>query len=344
MTPTPTARRFALCSALVGCLAIALQMAPAPAAAQAAKDAAASFPNKPMRWIVPFPPGGPTDSFSRPVAQKLSEILGQPVIVENVPGAGASIGMERVARSAPDGYTIGLATTGTHSINPHLYGAKLPHDTSRDFTPLTLALRYVNVLLVNPKLPVNSAADLVAYAKANPGQVTFGSAGNGSSNHLSGETLKVVSGAPMQHIPYRGSALALADVIGGNITFMFDIPITAVPAAQSGRVKILAVASDKRSPYYKDIPTMTESGVKGFSDVGSDLWFGIVGPAGIPKPVVQKLNAALIQAIRSPEIRQRMAASGFEQWTSTPDEFAAVIKTDRDRWGPIVKASGAKID
>lgn len=315
-----------------------------PVLAQAAKDAAAGFPNKPLRWIVPFPPGGPTDSFSRPVAQKLGEILGQPVIVENVPGAGASIGMERVARSAPDGYTIGLATTGTHSINPHLYGAKLPHDTSRDFSPLTLALRYMNVLLVNPKLPVNSAADLVAYAKANPGKVTFGSAGNGSSNHLSGETLKVVSGAPMQHIPYRGSALALADVIGGNITFMFDIPITAVPAAQSGRVKILAIASDKRSPFYKDIPTMAESGVKGFTDVGSDLWFGIVGPAGIPKPVVQKLNAALIQAIRSPEIRQRMAASGFEQWTSTPEEFAAVIKTDRDRWGPIVKASGAKVD
>ena len=139
-----------------------------PVLAQAAKDAAAGFPNKPLRWIVPFPPGGPTDSFSRPVAQKLGEILGQPVIVENVPGAGASIGMERVARSAPDGYTIGLATTGTHSINPHLYGAKLPHDTSRDFSPLTLALRYMNVLLVNPKLPVNSAADLVAYARPIP--------------------------------------------------------------------------------------------------------------------------------------------------------------------------------
>lgn len=337
-------RRLGLLAALACGLTAASLTLPAQALAQSAKDPAGGFPNKPLRWIVPFPPGGPTDSFSRPVAQKLSEILGQPVIVENVPGAGASIGMERVARSAPDGYTIGLATTGTHSINPHLYGAKLPHDTSRDFTPLTLALRYVNVLLVNPKLPINSAAELVAYAKANPGKVTFGSAGNGSSNHLSGETLKVVGNAPMQHIPYRGSALALADVIGGNITFMFDIPITAVPAAQSGRVKILAVASDKRSPYYKDIPTMSESGVKGFSDVGSDLWFGIVGPAGIPKPVVQKLNAALIQAIRSPEIRQRMAASGFEQWTSTPEEFAAVIKTDRDRWGPIVKASGAKVD
>ncbi len=326
--------------AVSGMSAVGAGLLARPAHAQTA----ATFPSKPMRWIVPFPPGGPTDSFSRPVAQKLSEILGQPVVVENVPGAGASIGMDRIAKSAPDGYTIGLATTGTHSINPHLYGARLPHDTTRDFTPLTLALRYVNVLVVNPKIPVTTVAELVAYAKANPGKVTFGSAGNGSSNHLSGEALKVVTGAPMQHIPYRGSAPALADVIAGNITFMFDIPITAMPSANAGRVRVLAVSSDKRSPYYPQIPTMAESGVKGFSDVGSDLWFGIVGPAGIPKPIAQKLNESLIQAIRSPEIRERMSAAGFEQWTSTSEEFAKVIKTDRDRWGPIVKASGAIVD
>ncbi len=305
---------------------------------------AQDFPNKPLRWIVPFPPGGPTDSFSRPVAQKLSEILGQPVVVENVPGAGASIGMDRVAKSAPDGYTIGLATTGTHSINPHLYGKRLPHDTSRDFTPLTLAVRYVNVLVVNPKLPINTVGELVAYAKANPGKVTFGSAGNGSSNHLSGEALKMVSGAPMQHVPYRGSAPALADVIAGNITFMWDIPITAIPAANAGRVRVIAISSEKRSPYYPSVPTVAESGLNGFTEVGSDLWFGIVGPAGIPKPVVQKLNESLVRAIRSPEIRERMSAVGFEPLTSTPDEFARVIRTDRDRWGPIVKGSGAIVD
>ena len=305
---------------------------------------AQDFPNKPLRWIVPFPPGGPTDSFSRPVAQKLSEILGQPVVVENVPGAGASIGMDRVAKSAPDGYTIGLATTGTHSINPHLYGKRLPHDTSRDFTPLTLAVRYVNVLVVNPKLPINTVGELVAYAKANPGKVTFGSAGNGSSNHLSGEALKMVSGAPMQHVPYRGSAPALADVIAGNITFMWDIPITAIPAANAGRVRVIAISSEKRSPFYPSVPTVAETGLNGFTEVGSDLWFGIVGPAGIPKPVVQKLNESLVRAIRSPEIRERMSAVGFEPLTSTPDEFARVIRTDRDRWGPIVKGSGAIVD
>jgi tripartite-type tricarboxylate transporter receptor subunit TctC len=303
-----------------------------------------TFPSKPLKWVVPFPPGGPTDSFSRPVAAKLAEILGQPVVVENVPGAGASIGMERVARSPADGYTIGLATTGTHSINPHLYGSRLPHDTSKDFTPLTLATRYVNMIVVNSKLPINTVGELVAYAKANPGKVNFGSAGNGSSNHLSGEALKLVSGAPMQHIPYRGSILALNDVMAGNLTFMFDIPITAMQAVQTGRVRALAVTGDKRSPYYPNVPTMAESGVKGFNEVGSDLWFGIVGPAGIPKPVVDKLNSALIQALRSPEIRQRMSAAGFEIWTSTPEEFAKAIKVDRDKWGPIVKASGAKVD
>ncbi len=310
----------------------------------AASAGAQDFPSKPIKWIVPFPPGGPTDSFSRPVAQKLGELLGQPVIVENVPGAGASIGMDRVAKSAPDGYTIGLATTGTHAINPHLYGKRLPHDTSRDFTPLTLAVRYVNVLVVNPKLPVKTVADLVKYAKDHPGEVTFGSAGNGSSNHLSGEALKFVTGAPMQHIPYRGSAPALADVIAGNITFMFDIPITAMPQVQAGKVRVLAVSSERRSPYLKDIPTMAEAGVSGFSEAGSDLWFGIVGPAGIPKPIVQKLNESLIRALRTPEVRERLSAAGFEIWTSTPEEFAQRIRQDRDKWGKIVKASGARVD
>ncbi len=303
-----------------------------------------SYPNKVIKWIVPFPPGGPTDSYSRPIAQKLSEILGQPVVVENVPGAGASIGMDRIAKAAPDGYTIGLATTGTHSINPHLYGARLPHNTSKDFTPLTLAVKYVNVLVVNPKLGINSVAELVAYAKANPGKVTFGSAGNGSSNHLSGEALKLVTGAPMQHIPYRGSALALADVIAGNITFMFDVFITAMPTARTGRVKALAVTGERRSPYAAEVPTMAEAGIKGFAEAGSDLWFGIVGPAGIPKPIVSRLNEALIRSVRSPENRERAAAAGFEIWTSTPEEFAQVIKVDRDKWGKIVSASGAKVD
>jgi tripartite-type tricarboxylate transporter receptor subunit TctC len=308
-----------------------------------AASVAQSYPSKPIRWIVPFAPGGPTDSFSRPVAQKLSELLGQPVVVENIPGAGASIGMDRVAKSPPDGYTIGLATTGTHAINPHLY-TKLPHNTLKDFTPLTLAVRYVNILVVHPSVPANTVAELVAYAKANPGKVTFGSAGNGASNHLSGEVLKHLTGAPMTHVPYRGSAPALTDVLGGTITFMFDILVTLQPHIQGGRVRALAVTSDKRSSFAPDIPTMAESGIKGFSEAGSDLWFGIVGPAGLPKPVVEKLNAKLIEAMRAPEVAQRVNAQAFEQWTSTPEEFAKVIRVDHEKWGKIVKASGAKIE
>jgi tripartite-type tricarboxylate transporter receptor subunit TctC len=303
---------------------------------------AQAFPSKPLRWIVPFPPGGSTDGFSRPVAAKLAELLGQPVVVENVAGAGASIGTDRIAKAAPDGYTIGLATTGTHAINPHIYGAKLPHDTVKDFTHIALAVSYVNVLVVNPGIPVQSVAELITYAKSNP--VTFGSAGNGSSNHLSGELLKVLTRAPLQHVPYKGSGPAMTDVIAGNITCMFDVLITSIPQMRAGRVRALAVTSARRSPYIPEVPTMDESGVPGYNEAGSDLWFGIVGPAGIPKPIVQKLNAKLIEALRSPDMRERIRVQAFDLWTSTPEEFTRVVQADRAKWGKIVAAAGAKID
>jgi tripartite-type tricarboxylate transporter receptor subunit TctC len=302
------------------------------------------YPSKPLRWIVPFPPGGSTDGFSRPLAAKLSELLGQPVVVENVGGAGASIGSDRIAKSTPDGYTIGLATTGSHAINPHIYGKKLPHDTIKDFTHITLAVSYVNVLVVNPNVPVKSVAELIAYAKANPGKVTFGSAGNGSSNHLSGEVLKVLTKAPMEHVPYKGSGPAMTDVMAGNITGMFDVLITSIPQINAGRVRALAVTSAKRSPYVPEVPTMDESGVPGYNDAGSDLWFGIVGPAGIPKPMVRKLNEKLIEALRAPDMRQRIRIQAFDLWTSTPEEFTAVLKADHAKWGKIVSAAGARID
>jgi len=305
---------------------------------------AQGYPSKPVRWIVPFPPGGSTDGFSRPLAAKLAELLGQPVVVENIGGAGASIGSDRIAKSTPDGYTIGLATTGSHAINPHIYGAKLPHDTIRDFTHITLAVSYVNVLVVNPNVPAKSVTELIAYAKANPGKVSFGSAGNGSSNHLSGEVLKVLTKAPMEHIPYKGSGPAMTDVMAGNITFMFDVLITSIPQMNAGRVRALAVTSAKRSPYVPEVPTMDESGVPGYNEAGSDLWFGIVGPAGIPRPVVQKLNQTLIEALRSPDMRQRIRIQAFDLWTSTPEEFTAVLKSDHAKWGKIVRAAGARID
>jgi tripartite-type tricarboxylate transporter receptor subunit TctC len=304
---------------------------------------AQAFPSKPIRWIVPFPPGGPTDTFSRAAAQKLAEVLAQPVIVENRAGAGAAIGMEALAKSPPDGYTIGLSTTGSHAINPHLY-KNLAYDPIRDFAPITLGISYVNMLVVSPSLPVRTAADLVAYAKATPGGATFGSAGNGSSNHLFGELLKSLTGAPMQHVPYKGSAQALTDVMGGNLTFMFDILNVSGPQIRAGRLRGIAVASAKRTPYFPEIPTLTEAGIKGFEEAGADLWFGIMAPAGTPKAVIARLNQALIQGLRSPDMRERIRAQSLDLWTSTPEEFAAVLKADLARWGKVVKASGARID
>ena len=266
------------------------------------------------------------------------------MVVENIGGAGASIGSDRIAKAAPDGYTIGLATTGSHAINPHIYGAKLPHDTIRDFTHIALAVSYVNVLVVNPNVPAKSVAELIAYAKANPGKVSFGSAGNGSSNHLSGEVLKVLTKAPMEHIPYKGSGPAMTDVMAGNITFMFDVLITSIPQINAGRVRALAVTSAKRSPYVPEVPTMDESGVPGYNEAGSDLWFGIVGPAGIPRPIVARLNEKLIEALRAPDMRQRIRVQAFDLWTSTPEEFSAVLKSDHAKWGKIVRAAGARID
>ena len=320
-------------------LALAASLALLPGAASAQ-----TFPSKPMRYIVPFPPGGPTDTFSRALAARLAEVVGQPVIVENVPGAGASIGMDRVAKSAPDGYTIGLATTGSHAINPALYGPKLSYHPLKDFSHLSLAVSYINVLVVNPALPINTVGDLVNYAKANPGKVNFGSAGNGSSNHLSGELLKTLANVPMQHVPYKGSAPALTDLIAGQLTFMFDIPNVILPQIRSGRVRALAVTSATRSPYAPEIPTMAQAGLQGYAEAGSDLWFGIVGPAGIPKPVADKLNADLVKALRSPEMAERMKTQFLDPKPSTMEEFYKVVEADGAKWGKIVRASGARVD
>ena len=322
---------------LASAVTAALLMMSAAAGAQ-------QWPAKPLKWIVPFPPGGPTDTLSRAVAIKLGEALGQPVVIENRGGAGGGVGMDALSKSTPDGYTIGLSTTGTHAINPALYGAKIPYDAIKDFTPLTLAVSYVNILVINPNHPAKNVRDLVAFAKAHPGKVSFGSAGNGASNHLSGEVLKTLTGAPMQHIPYKGSAPALTDVMAGNITFMYDVLNTGLTQVKAGRVTALAVTSAKRSPFAPDVPTMEEAGVPGYSSAGSDLWFGIMGPAGIPKPIVAKLNAELIRVMRSPEVRERVRGQYFDPYTSTPEEFAAVIKTDLEKWGKIVRASGARID
>ena len=309
----------------------------------AAPAQAQTWPAKPIRWIVPFPAGGSTDPLSRPVAQKLAEGLGVPVVIEKRGGDGCGIGVDALAKAAPDGYTIGLGTTGTHAINLARY-SKLSYDSLKDFASLTLAVAYTNILVVNPNLPIRDVGELVAYAKANPGKVTFGSAGNGSSNHLSGELLKSFTRAPMQHVPYKGSAAALTDVLAGNITCMFDILVTSMPQIRAGKVRPLANTAPRRSQYIPEVPTMTESGVAGFDAVGGNLRFGMFAPAGTPGQVVARLNFELVKALGQPEVRDKMAAQAFDVVGSTPEEMMATLRSDHQSWVRVVKESGSRID
>jgi tripartite-type tricarboxylate transporter receptor subunit TctC len=321
-----------------------LRTASAALLALAAGSAIAqAYPNKPLRWLIPFSAGGPTDVLARAIAPKLGEALGQAVVVENRVGAGGSLAMDAVAKAAPDGYTIGMGHTGTQAINPHIY-AKLPYDPLRDFAPITPVVSYVNVLVVNPNVPARSVAELVAYAKANPDKVSFASGGKGATNHLSGELLKALTGAPMLHVPYKGSAPALVDVIAGNATGMFDILVTSLPQIRAGKVRALAVTSSKRSSHAPDIPTMVEAGVTGYGEAGSDLWFGVFAPAGTPRAIVDRLNAELVKALRTPEVSERIRQQAYDPWTLTPDEFAAFLRTDHAKWGQVVKLSGYKAD
>jgi len=292
---------------------------------------AETFPSRPLKWIVPFPPGGPTDAFSRPVAQKLSEILGQPVVVENVPGAGASIGMERVARSAPDGYTIGLATTGTHSINPHLYGPRLPHDTSKDFTPITTAARYVNMLVVNGKLPVNTVA------KANPGKVSWGSSGVGSATHLAGALLMQRAGIELLHVPYRGATLAMNALLAGDIdSFISDVSIP-LEHLRAGTLRGLGVTSAARAPLLADVPAIIEQ-VPRYT---VPFWFALMAPKAMPPEPIARILAELAPLAQpSSELHRRMAERGSQLLLNGPAPLAARLREEIPQWRDVVAAAG----
>ncbi|MDP2378747.1 tripartite tricarboxylate transporter substrate binding protein [Reyranella sp.] len=313
----------------------------APVLLASRPGSAQTYPSKPIRWIVPYAAGGPADALVRAIAPKLSENLGVPVIVDNRGGAGGSLGLEQLAKSPPDGYTIALGGTGTHSLNPYIQ-ANIPYDPIKDFEPVTPIVSYVNVLVVNAQVPVKTVAELVAYAKVNPAKVTFASGGTGASNHLAGELLKAVTGAPLMHVPYRGSGPAMLDVIAGHITCMFDILVTVLPQIQAGKVRALAVTSAKRSPYAPDIPTMAESGVAGYAEAGNDLWFGVFAPAGTPKSIVDRLNAEIRKALGSPDLGQVLRTQGYDAWTFDPTEFAAFIRNDHAKWGKVVKSAGIK--
>ena len=322
---TTTLRRWALGTSL------ALFAALAPAQ---------TYPTKPIRIVVPFPPGGATDLLARDVAQKLTEVWAQPVIVDNRPGAGGNIGSELVAKATPDGYTLEMGTVGTHAINASLY-AKMPYDHVKDFVPVILVAGVPNVLVVNPTVPVNSVAELIAYAKANPGKLNFASSGSGTSIHLSGELFKVMAGVQMTHIPYKGSAPALQDLLGGQVQLMFDNLPPSLPQIRAGKLRALAVTSAARAPLLPEVPTIAESGLPGFE---ASSWFGILAPAGTPPAIVAKLNAEIAKWLATPEARDKLSKQGAAAAGGTPEDFAKHIAAETAKWAKVVKESGAKVD
>ena len=295
---------------------------------------------KPIRLICPFPAGGAVDIASRAIAIELSKILGQPVTVDNKPGAGGNIGGTEAARSAPDGRTIFMTTSGISAINPALY-AKMPFDPIKDLDPVVALVSLSNVLVVHPSVKANSVADVLALARAEPGKLTYASSGSGTSVHMSGEMFKFLTKVDILHVPYKGSAPAMTDLLGGQVMMMFDNIPSALPQIKAGKLRPLAVTGSKRDPLLPEVPTVAEAGVPGYE---SGVWFGLAVPAGTPKDEIAKLNDAAIKGTKSPDFIKRMTELGYSIIGSSPDQMAAMNRAETARWGPIVKASGAKAD
>ncbi len=306
----------------------------------AASQAFAAFPDKPIRVVIGFPAGGPLDQHARLLAERLQAVLGQPIVIDYKAGAGGTVGAQDVMRAPADGYTLMLANTGVMVINPALYG-KLPYDTLRDFTPIARTAMQPLALLVNPKMPVNSLREFVAYARARPGQVNYGSAGNGGISHLVPEMFKGATGMFMVHIPYRGSAPAFTDLMAGQVQFMAESIPQAAAYHKQGKVKALAVTSRERNPALPDTPTVIESGIPNFEVVG---FYGFLAPANLPKDVAQKLSDAFRQVLSTPEVRNRMVAQGADPAFLGTDEFAGFLRAELPRWADAVRKSGARLD
>ena len=301
--------------------------------------AQSAYPSKPVRLVVPFPAAGTTDIIARATAQKLSETWGQQVIVDNRPGAAGNIGSELVAKAAPDGYTLLMGTVGTHAINPSLY-AKMPYDHVKDFAPVILVAGVPNVLVVNSDLPVKSVPELIAYAKANPGKLNFASSGSGTSIHLSGELFKTMTGVTMTHVPYKGSAPALTDLVGGQVQLMFDNLPSSLAFIKAGKLRALAVTSTTRAPALPDVPTVADF-VPGFE---ASSWFGILAPAGTSPDVVAKINGEVSKWLATSDAKDKMSAQGANIAGGTPEDFAKHIQSETAKWAKVVKESGAKVD
>jgi tripartite-type tricarboxylate transporter receptor subunit TctC len=316
--------------ALAACATLAA--AACAARAQAPSATTGGTTAKPIRLVVPFPPGGATDILSRELARQLQERTKTTVVVDNRPGAGGTIGSAEVARAAPDGSTILMATSSTHSIGPHL-NPKMPYDARTDFTPIAHVADATNVLVVSPKVPVSSVKELVALARAQPGKLNYGSSGNGTIVHLTGELFKSATGTYIVHIPYRGTALVVPDMVSGQIQLMFDNVASAMPHLKDGRLKPLAVTSAKRSPLLPDLPTVAET-VPGFE---SNTWFGVFGPRGMSPETTARLNAEINAVLRSPEFQARLKSLGYESAGGSPGDFARVVAQDSDKWARLIR-------
>ena len=312
-------------------------------ASAAATGAAQPYPTKPVRMIVHYPPGGPTDIVARAVAQKFTDAWGHQFIIDNRPGASGIIGVELVARAVPDGYTLLFGTGGSMAIGPAT-GMKLPYNVFKDFAPIGLVVINPQILVFNSSFPPNTVRELIAYAKARPGKINYASVGMGSPNHLGAEMLKAMGGIDLVHIPYKGTAPAMTEVLAGQVSLMFNSMPTVLPHVKSGRLKGIAVGSAKRSPAMPDVPTVAESGVAGLAGFDYVTWYGMLAPAATPKPIIAKLNAEVKKMLDEREMAQRLAVQGSDPAPSTPEQLGRYMLEEQERWRKVIKSAGIKFE
>ena len=301
---------------------------------------AQQYPTKSIRMVVPFPPGGFSDTFARIIGNEISKSWGQQVVVDNRTGAGGTIGSDIVAKAPPDGYTLVMGTIGTHAINATLF-SKLPYDPIRDFAPVAFVVEAEGLLVVHPSVPVKTTKELISLARQKPGELTYASAGAGTTSHLAGELFKTLTKVDVLHIPYKGNAPAITEMLAGQTSMLFATLPTVLPQVQANRLRPIAVLGSKRSPTLPNIPTLAESGVRGFE---VNNWTGILAPAGTPAAIVSRLNAEANRVMQLPEVQARLPKEGLRHVAMTPQQFADFVKSEKDKWGPIVKATGAKAD
>ena len=305
-----------------------------------AAGAAAQYPERPLRFVVPQAPGSATDNVARLLAPELARQLGQPVVVDNRPGGALTIGIDAIAKAPPDGYTIGMGPVGALAITRHMV-AKLPYDIERDLQPVALITTGYMLLAVSPRLPVQSVPELIDYAKKNPGKLSNASSSNGSPGHVSGELFKYMTGTDIMHVPYKGGASAIADLIAGNVQLMFESTNSIAPHVKAGRVRALAVTGARRAASLPEVPTLDEAGVPGYEVTA---WTGVIAPAGLARPVLERLNGAVNAAIAEPKVKERLGQLGSEGGGGTPEDYAALIRRDSAKWGEVIRRSGAKIE